>query len=53
MSWRRRSPATPGHEIPPDPLRRRPRLGLRDELLVVLPVALLLLVVLSSFTLFS
>jgi signal transduction histidine kinase len=34
-------------------LRRRARLGLRAELLIVLPVALLLLVVLSTFTLFS
>jgi signal transduction histidine kinase len=33
--------------------RRRPRLGLRDELLILVPVALLLLVVLSTFTLFS
>jgi signal transduction histidine kinase len=33
--------------------RQRPRLGLRREILILLPVALLLLVVLSSFTLFS
>ncbi len=33
--------------------RRPRRLGLRRELLILLPVALLLLVVLSSFTLFS
>jgi signal transduction histidine kinase len=40
---------------PPGPrdTRRRPRLGLRGELLILLPVALLLLVVLSTFTLFS
>jgi signal transduction histidine kinase len=34
-------------------LKRRARLGLRAELLIVLPLALLLLVVLSTFTLFS
>jgi signal transduction histidine kinase len=33
--------------------RSRPRLGLRREVLILLPVALLLLVVLSTFTLFS
>ena len=33
--------------------RRRPWLGLRTELLIVLPAALLLLVVVSTFTLFS
>jgi PAS domain S-box-containing protein len=40
---------------PPGPrdTRRRPRLGLRGELLLLLPVALLLLVALSTFTLFS
>jgi len=38
-----------GRDDPP----RRTRLGLRDELLVLVPVALLLLVVLSTFTLFS
>src|SRR6202521_3006789 len=32
---------------------KRPRMGLRDELIFVLPAALLLLVVLSTFTLFS
>ena len=32
---------------------RRPALGLRREILILLPVALLLLVVLSTFTLFS
>ncbi len=32
---------------------KRPRIGLRDELIFVLPAALLLLVVLSTFTLFS
>jgi len=32
---------------------QRPRMGLRDELVFVLPAALLLLVVLSTFTLFS
>lgn len=32
---------------------RRPRLGLRREVLILLPVALLLLAVLSTFTLFS
>ena len=36
---------------PPEPGRRR--LGLRREVLILLPVALLLLVVLSTFTLFS
>jgi two-component system sensor histidine kinase PilS (NtrC family) len=34
-------------------LRRRARLSLRGELLILLPAALLLLVVLSTFTLFS
>ncbi len=33
--------------------RRFPRLGLRNEVLILLPVALVLLVVLSTFTLFS
>lgn len=33
--------------------RRRPALGLRREVLILLPVALLLLVILSTFTLFS
>ncbi len=35
------------------PPRRFPRLGLRDEVLILLPAALVLLVVLSTFTLFS
>jgi signal transduction histidine kinase len=35
------------------PSGKRPRMGLRDELVFVLPAALLLLVVLSTFTLFS
>ncbi|HET9228613.1 MAG TPA: hypothetical protein VFR31_18185, partial [Thermoanaerobaculia bacterium] len=36
------------------PVRRgRPLLGLRREVLILLPVALLLLVILSTFTLFS
>jgi signal transduction histidine kinase len=35
------------------PSGKRPRMGLRDELIFVLPAALLLLVVLSTFTLFS
>lgn len=35
------------------PPRRRTRLGLRDEVLILLPAALVLLVVLSTFTLFS
>ncbi len=34
-------------------MRERRRLGLRREVLILLPVALLLLVVLSTFTLFS
>jgi signal transduction histidine kinase len=37
----------------PRQTRRRPWLGLRTELLIVLPAALLLLVVVSTFTLFS
>src|SRR6185295_11216403 len=39
----------------PGPLamRRSPRLGIRREILILLPAALLLLVVISSFTLFS
>jgi signal transduction histidine kinase len=36
-----------------DDAGKRPRLGLRDELLFLVPAALLLLVVLSTFTLFS
>ncbi|HYL04871.1 MAG TPA: ATP-binding protein [Thermoanaerobaculia bacterium] len=36
-----------------DDTGKRPRLGLRDELLLLVPAALLLLVVLSTFTLFS
>src|SRR6202521_5543134 len=43
-------PAGPGAPGKP---AKRPRMGLRDELIFVLPAALLLLVVLSTFTLFS
>jgi signal transduction histidine kinase len=44
------SPAGGPGEVPSG---KRPRMGLRDELIFVLPAALLLLVVLSTFTLFS
>jgi len=43
---------TAGPGGPGEPAKR-PRMGLRDELIFVLPAALLLLVVLSTFTLFS
>jgi signal transduction histidine kinase len=39
--------------MPPPRPSRSPRLGLRREVLILLPVALLLLVMLSTFTLFS
>jgi signal transduction histidine kinase len=52
MSPRRRGGAAAGDATPADP-RRRARLGLRGELLILLPAALLLLVAVSTFTLFS
>ena len=45
--------AVPDGEPGEAPSEKRPRMGLRDELVLVLPAALLLLVVLSTFTLFS
>jgi signal transduction histidine kinase len=46
------NPPDPGDDGRDDP-GRRSRLGLRDEVLFLLPAALLLLVVVSTFTLFS
>ncbi|HXO22872.1 MAG TPA: hypothetical protein VOA87_23390, partial [Thermoanaerobaculia bacterium] len=47
-------PAAPLAPPAPAPdTRRRRRLGLRHEVLILLPVALLLLAILSTFTLFS
>jgi signal transduction histidine kinase len=47
------SPPPDREPEPPRRARRFPRLGLRHEVLILLPAALVLLVVLSTFTLFS
>ncbi len=53
MSPRRAAGGGDAAVPPPHDLRRRARLGLRGELQILLPAALLLLVVVSTFTFFS